>query len=206
VIVLDNGHSKPENEPAAQNDADSDGVPDLEDPDDDNDGILDVDEPDCDLDGIIDDFDDDNTRCLSMAQMPFDDKILEVLPRNGAGIDSPRDSISVDIAVQVRFSCEVDMESIGSDTFLVTAPDAPDSLLQCDLTVSDSNTSVTCLPEGLVPDTAYKARVQSVRCTDGSSTAPTEWTWRTASVLGAAPAGSQVPTIDSEKIPTTPIH
>ena len=98
LVVLDNGHSKPENEPASQNDADLDGIPDLEDPDDDNDDVLDVDEPDCDLDGIIDDFDDDNVDCPLVKTSP-DNKVLEVLPRNGSGTDTPQDAVLTDVCL-----------------------------------------------------------------------------------------------------------
>ncbi|HEX5037528.1 MAG TPA: hypothetical protein VFX30_10255, partial [bacterium] len=187
LIVVNDGQSKPESEPAAQNDADLDGIPDYEDPDDDNDGILDVDEPDCDLDGIIDDFDDDNMKCPLVGSVP-DNKILEVLPRNGSGIDTPQESVLTDVGIQARFSCELDIGSVGAETFLVTAQDAPDNFLKCDLTLSDSNTSATCLPEGLVPDTIYKAKIQSVRCSDGSAIASTSWTWKTAPVVSAGGA------------------
>jgi hypothetical protein len=201
LIVVNDGQSKPENEPAAQNDADLDGLPDFVDTDDDNDGVLDVDEPDCDLDGIIDDFDDNNSDCPLLVAAP-DNKVLEVLPRNGSGIDTPQESGQTEVDVQARFSCELDIDSVNDATFLITAQDAPDSYLKCDLTLSDSNTSVTCLPEGLVPDTVYTAKIQSVRCSDGSALASTTWTWKTASVASTGAPSVQVPETDAEKIPT----
>jgi hypothetical protein len=199
LIVVNDGQSKPENEPAAQIDTDGDGILDIDDPDDDNDGILDVDEADCDLDGIIDDFDDDNSNCPLVKALP-DNKILEVLPRNGSGIDTPESAVAIDAQIEARFSCEVDPQSISVDTFVVASQDAPDSYLQCDLSTADTNTSATCVTKGLVPDTAYKATIRSLRCTDGSSLAPTTWTWRTAPVSDGV-ADTLIPPTDPEKIP-----
>jgi hypothetical protein len=199
LIEIDDGQSKPENEPAAQNDADLDGSPDFEDVDDDNDGILDIDEPDCDLDGIIDDFDDNNTSCKLVATLP-DDTVLEVLPRNGAGIETPEDAVLLDRVIQARFSCEIDPGSLSPETFLVTAKDAPDSLLQCELSVEEAGTTASCQPAGLVPDTEYEATIRSLRCKDGNAIAETTWTWRT--ILVSASGASVTPPTEPEKIPT----
>lgn len=198
LIVLDDGQSKPENEPAAQSDADADGIPDFEDTDDDNDGILDVDEPDCDLDGIIDDYDAQNTNCKTAAPLP-DNEVLEVLPRNGAGISSPSDAVLLNQAVQVRFSCELDLTSVNKDTFVIIAKDAPDNSLSCDLTILESGTTASCLPVGLVPDTEYKSAIRSLRCKDGNAIGTTEWTWRTAPVANAIT--DVTPPAEPEKLP-----
>lgn len=55
----------PENEPADQNDADSDGTNDFDDTDDDDDGVPDDEEDDCDGDGIPNDYDLDNSACTN---------------------------------------------------------------------------------------------------------------------------------------------
>jgi len=200
VVVLDDGKSKPQNEPAAQSDADLDGILDQEDPDDDNDGILDIHERDCDLDGITDDFDDQNTDCEMITAFPADDdKVLEVLPRNGAGIVTPADAVLLDQKVQARFSCPLDLDSINKDTFVVIAKDAPDSQLQCDLTLMEAGTSASCLPVGLAPDTEYSARITNLRCEDGNAIGTTEWTWRTAPVVNAVV--DVIPPTDPEKLP-----
>ncbi|HSA60206.1 MAG TPA: Ig-like domain-containing protein [bacterium] len=199
TVVVDDGQSLPENEPAAQNDADLDGLPDLEDPDDDNDGILDIDEPDCDLDGITDDFDARNTDCLPVSTLP-DNTVLEVLPRNGSGITTPEDAVPLDRAVQARFSCSVDAASVNGETFFVTAKDAPDSVLQCGFVISEEGTTATCEPVGLVPDTAYQATIRSLRCKNGAAIAETTWEWRTTTV-STATLPVAVPTAPVEKIP-----
>jgi hypothetical protein len=198
-VVVDNGHSQPENEPAAQNDADLDNIPDFEDADDDNDGILDIDEPDCDLDGIIDDFDALNTDCILVSALP-DNTVLEVLPRNGSGVTAPEDAVPLDRVIQARFSCEVDAESIDGETFFVTAKDAADSALQCGFAISGEGTTATCEPTGLVGDTTYQATIRSLRCKDGSAISETTWEWRTSAVSEAT-LPSDVPTTPVEKIP-----
>lgn len=194
LIVIDDGQSKPENEPSIQNDADLDGIADFEDPDDDNDGILDVDEPDCDLDGIIDDFDDKNTNCPVVKALP-DNKVLEVLPRNGSGIAAPEDAVPLDRIVQARFSCELDDASLSADTFLVTAKDAPDGYLECDFSISDDGVAASCQPLGLLPDTVYQATIRSVRCKDGSAIGSTSWEWKTMATSAAT-----LPTSPTEKV------
>ncbi len=199
TVVVDNGHSQPENEPSAQNDADLDGAPDFEDTDDDNDGILDVDESDCDLDGIIDDFDALNTECVLVSTLP-DNTVLEVLPRNGSGITTPEDAVPLDRVIQARFSCDVDGESVNAETFFVTSKDAPDSALQCGFVISEEGTTATCEPVGLFPDTAYQATIRSLRCKDGAGIAETTWEWRTAPVSEAS-LPIEVPSSPAEKIP-----
>lgn len=194
-IEIDDGQSKPENEPAAQNDADQDGEPDLMDVDDDNDGILDVDEPDCDLDGILDDYDDQNTDC-SIPQLPPANTVLEVLPRNGAGTTTPEDAVLFDRPVEARFSCEIDPQSLNPETLMIAAKDAPGTLLRCAFTLSEGGTMASCIPQDLVPDTTYETTIQSVRCKDGSSIASTTWGWRTISLTPESVAPQE-----PEKIP-----
>lgn len=68
-LVFEGETAFPENEPAEQNDADSDGQIDFDDDDDDDDGVPDDEEDDCDGDGVPNDYDLDNSACTNDADL-----------------------------------------------------------------------------------------------------------------------------------------
>ncbi len=190
-FVLNQSSITPENPPAAQNDWDHDGIVDYDDNDDDGDGVADKDERDCDLDGIIDDLDTDAASCaaniITALQTP-----LEVLPHAGAGLADDQKVVTTQ-AVRVRFSCPLDVDSLTSQSFVVTVPELQ-QYISCVPSSADllapagggsgffnANSNIlTCNYDGeLKSDVVYTAILQGLSCEDGTPLPDFSWQWKT---------------------------
>ncbi len=173
ITIIDN-EAFPENEPYTQNDQDDDGIDDFSDEDDEGDGVSDDEEEDCDLDGFLDYFDFDNSDCESDEDEgdEEDEFIVEVTPFN------EEDFVSLDEAVSVLFSCEVDQESVTDESFIV---EADDDLIECQFEFTDSDEVVTCGhdDQAFLPDTTYTATIDGVTCEDGTELEAASWQWTT---------------------------
>ncbi len=173
-VTLKNGVATPSSEPAAQNDQDRDGIPDLSDDDDDNDGILNEDEPDCDLDGIIDDFDQDTTTCTPGPQL-----VLEVTPRNGEGLETHGAKVKINDVIRLRFACPVDVTKLLVSNLEIFPEGDAKNLLVCAFGTTGSGKQVQCDHPDLLSDTIYHAHMEGVHCEDGTDVPAVTWEWKT---------------------------
>ncbi|HEX5038357.1 MAG TPA: hypothetical protein VFX30_14470 [bacterium] len=167
------GEASPSAEPSAQSDQDRNGLPDLFDQDDDADGIPDEDEADCDLDGIIDDFDAATSDCAP------DSAVSEVSPRNGEGTGAHGSKVKTNKDVRIRFSCTIDPSTLTPSTLEIFPEDDPDAISSCDFTVLGTGKLLRCAHPDFSADTIYDARLEGVRCEDGSEIPAVSWSWKT---------------------------
>lgn len=173
VTIVDND-AVPENEPAEQNDQDEDGTNDFDDEDDDGDGTADDEESDCDLDDYEDDYDEDDP-CDTEEEEEDDSvgNVLEVIPNDGD------EFVAFDEEIVVRFDCEVNPETVASDTFRV---ESDEDDIACGFSFSNSNNVVTCIHDDqhFLPSTIYTASIEGIFCADGTTEiAPEAWSWTT---------------------------
>lgn len=179
-VQIVNGSAVPEFEPTTQNDLDGDGVPDSVDIDDDGDGISDDQELDCDLDGVIDDFDNDSEDCV-FPEPEEGEKfaiVMEVLPRNGAGIEAVLPTVAVNSAILVRINCHITEGSVTNETVHI---EAEEDEVNCSFAFGSASNRFTCNPtEDLLPNTVYTGTVDGVTCNDGRVVPETSWEFKTA--------------------------
>lgn len=172
-VSFNDGEASPSGEPSAQSDQDGNGVPDLFDQDDDGDGISDEDEADCDLDGIIDDFDAATSAC------PPGSALSEVSPRNGEGTGAHGLKVRTNKDVRIRFSCLIDPSTLTPSTLAISPEGDPAAILSCDFTILGTGKQLRCAHPNFLADTVYDARLEGVRCEDGSEIPAVSWSWRT---------------------------
>lgn len=176
LVTIRGKLATPEKEPKEQTDEDDDGVNDLEDDDDDNDGVEDeLESEDCDLDGV-EEGDDEGEDCEEEDTA----RVLEVKPRNDPHPELGEDRVDLDKEVKARISCEVDQDTVTSETFRV----ASDSdTVACSFDFSGSGHSgnrIECEHEAdFLPDTVYTVTIDGVRCLDGREVTPRSWRWLT---------------------------
>jgi hypothetical protein len=176
-IRLNDGIATPSREPSAQVDQDGDGVPDFFDEDDDADGITDEDENDCDLDGIVDDFDENISNCSPNAGAS---PPLEVSPRNSEGAGAHGSKVKTNEDIKIRFSCPIDVSSVGDLSLLIFPENDPSDVVACDFAITGSGKQLRCSHSDLMSDTVYDARLEGVRCDDDGSEVPAvSWSWKT---------------------------
>ncbi|EKD41771.1 MAG: hypothetical protein ACD_73C00540G0004, partial [uncultured bacterium] len=156
-----------------------------EDTDANGDGIIDQSQEDCDLDGIPDIFDNNVTSCLTSSAATEDDEapvmahILEVTPHNNDGILLAITAVKLDTKVQVRFDCEIDPDSVNSDSFRVY--NLLNQSIQCSYTFSHQGEVVSCNHNDDLFSilTNYSATIDGVACLNAVAGDATTWSWKT---------------------------
>ena len=185
IITIFGDLATPENEPLGECDNDGDGEDDLEDEDDDNDGTEDEMEEDCDLDGSLDDYDEDEDDCEEDEEGEDEARVLEVKPRNDPHPGEGEDTIDLEREIKARLSCEVDRDTVNTDTFYIVSEDGMD-IIACEYEFSRSGSSGNRIEcdhddQDFLPDTVYIATVDGVMCADGRSVEARSWEWLTES-------------------------
>lgn len=205
-VSLGGGRATPESSPLVSTDADGDGTSDFADADDTNDGTADEDEEDCDLDGLPDvvegifdctdddDSADDSTEDDGVDDAATDDDeedgdttlepatILEVLPRNRAGLTSGILAADLDDDVVLRADCVLDPESVTSAT--VTVTDALGLAVACEFELDADGDTLTCTHATLfTPLMTYEASAEGLLCLDARTVTSVTWSWLTLSSL-----------------------
>lgn len=179
VITISGSVARPDSNPLDHVDQDQDGIADLEDHDDDGDEVPDEEEMDCDLDGIWDDFDEEN---LCEEPSSAHAHVLEVKPRNDPHPELGEDDVDLDKDVKARISCEVDPQTVTSETFRVASEDGQD-VVACTFEFSGTGSSgnrIECEHEQpFLPHTVYIATIEGVRCLDGREVEARSWSWLT---------------------------
>ena len=105
--------------------------------------------------------------------------VLEVLPRNGAGLNKIISAATLDSVVKARFNCEIDPQTINPTNFKVT--DLLGNGISCQYVVSAPDQVVTCQHANtlFLPLMTYTATLSDVHCVDGRVIPKTSWSWMT---------------------------
>ena len=175
TITINGNTAFAEHDALDQMDSDDDGISDLDDSDDDNDGIDDLDEGDCDLDGVIDDYDDDSCDTSISDGVA---RVREVKPRNDPHTDRGNDRVDLDKEVRARIACEIDPDTVTSDTFIVQSEDSS-HIVDCTYDFNSDGNRVSCVHDNdrFELDTVYMATLSGVSCMDGTPVQEVTWYW-----------------------------
>ena len=186
LVTFDDLTASPESEPATQVDQDGDGVADLDDPDDNGDSVTDVATTDSDYNGIFDPY--ETTPPVTPAPVDPEEEVLaavlEVLPRNGAGLGNLNKIVKLDAPIKARVDCAIDPQTVTAATFRVV--DTGGNSVPCSYELSNNDKVVTChhLEEDFLTLTTYTATLSGVRCMEGNLVTETSWSWFTLTLGG----------------------
>lgn len=179
IITIDGSLAVPQNEPSTQNDQDEDGISDFDDEDDDGDGVEDDFEEDCDFDGYYDDYDDEDEECEGDEEEEESEdgeetpEVLEVYPNDG---DT---DIEIDEDIEVRFGCEVNEDSLTSETFIVESETGEQ--IECTFHTENSGSIVVCEHEEDFQLLAeYTVTLENIECANEEVIATTSWSFTTS--------------------------
>lgn len=185
LVTFNDLTASPESEPATQVDQDGDGIVDLNDPDDNGDSVVDVVATDSDFDGIFDPYE-TVPPVTPTPEEPEEEelaKVLEVLPRNEAGLGNVNKVVSLDAVVKARVDCSIDPATVTASTFNVV--DADGTSVSCNYELSSNDKVVSCRHQAdFLTLTTYTATLSGVRCLEGNLVTETSWSWFTLTLGG----------------------